>query len=89
MNSRTARFFHEHVLVKEPRTEARTPWHHDLPYYCIDGTHTVSFWTVLDPVPRSICLQLVAGLPPLGESRFTRPSSSASRTSARERCLTR
>ena len=47
MDSATARFFHEHVLVKEPRTESRTPWHHDLPYYCIDGTQTVSFRTPL------------------------------------------
>lgn len=27
------RFFHEHVLVKEPGTEEVTPWHHDSPYY--------------------------------------------------------
>ena len=55
------RFFHEHVLVKEPRTEARTPWHHDLPYYCVEGEQTVSFWTPLDPVPRATCLELLAG----------------------------
>lgn len=59
--STQVRFFHEHVLVKEPQTEARTPWHHDLPYYCVEGEQTVSFWTPLDPVPRAVCLQLVAG----------------------------
>ena len=68
MESSSARFFHEHVLVKEPQTESRTPWHHDLPYYCIDGTHTVSFWTALDPVPRSMCLELVAGSHRWGKS---------------------
>ncbi len=68
MNSTTARFFHEHVLVKEPHTESRTPWHHDLPYYCIDGTQTVSFWTPLDPVPRSTCLELVVGSHRWGKS---------------------
>ena len=68
MDSATARFFHEHVLVKEPRTESRTPWHHDLPYYCIDGTQTVSFWTPLDPVPRSTCLELVVGSHRWGKS---------------------
>ena len=31
MQSSHARFFHEHVLVKEPGTEERTPWHHDQP----------------------------------------------------------
>ena len=68
MGSSTARFFHEHVLVKEPRTESRTPWHHDLPYYCIDGTQTVSFWTPLDPVPRPVCLELVVGSHRWGKS---------------------
>ena len=68
MDSTTARFFHEHVLVKEPHTESRTPWHHDLPYYCIDGTQTVSFWTPLDAVPRSICLELVVGSHRWGKS---------------------
>ena len=68
MESRTARFFHEHVLVKEPETESRTPWHHDLPYYCIDGTQTVSFWTALDPVPRPVCLELVVGSHRWGKS---------------------
>ena len=68
MDSSTARFFHEHVLVKEPQTESRTPWHHDLPYYCIDGTQTVSFWTPLDPVPRSVCLELVSGSHRWGKS---------------------
>ena len=68
MASGTARFFHEHVLVKEPQTESRTPWHHDLPYYCIDGTQCVSFWTPLDPVPRAVCLELVVGSHRWGKS---------------------
>ena len=72
MRSDTARFFHEHVLVKEPQTESRTPWHHDLPYYCIDGTQAVSFWTALDPVPRAVCLELVAGSHRWGKSFMPR-----------------
>ena len=68
MESNTARFFHEHVLVKEPLTESCTPWHHDLPYYCIDGTQCVSFWTPLDPVPRAVCLELVVGSHRWGKS---------------------
>ena len=61
MGSQQAQFFHEHVLVKEPGTEEPTPWHHDLPYYCVDGEQTVSLWTPLDPVPESVCPQFVAG----------------------------
>jgi ectoine hydroxylase-related dioxygenase (phytanoyl-CoA dioxygenase family) len=51
MGSTTSRFFHEHVLVKEPGTREITPWHHDQPYYCVDGDQSVSFWVPLDPVP--------------------------------------
>jgi len=72
MDSTTVRFFHEHVLVKEPRTESRTPWHHDLPYYCIDGTQCVSFWTALDAVPRAVSLELVVGSHLWGKSFMPR-----------------
>ena len=59
--SDTVVLFHEHVLVKEPATEERTPWHHDQPYYCVEGTQTCSLWIPLDPVPRETCVEFVAG----------------------------
>jgi ectoine hydroxylase-related dioxygenase (phytanoyl-CoA dioxygenase family) len=59
--SAEVRLFHDHVLVKEPGTTTRTPWHQDQPYYCIDGKQTVSFWIPLDPVPRESTLEFVAG----------------------------
>ena len=55
------RLFHDHLLVKEPGTLDRTPWHQDQPYYCIDGSQTVSFWIPLDPVARPSTLEFVAG----------------------------
>ena len=61
MGSTTAQFFHEHVLVKEPGSAEVTPWHHDYPYYCIEGRKTVSLWVALDPVPGSAALRFVAG----------------------------
>ena len=61
MRSRSARFFHEHVLVKEPGASERTPWHHDQPYYPIDGDQNVSMWIPLDPVPAESALRFVAG----------------------------
>lgn len=61
MGSRTAQLFHEHVLIKEPGTAMRTPWHHDMPYYNVQGEQTVSIWTSLDPVPRDCCPEFVAG----------------------------
>ncbi len=61
MRSQTARFFHDHVLVKEPGTSVVTPWHQDLPYYCVDGRQNVSFWITLDPVARETAMECVAG----------------------------
>ncbi len=61
MQSATVRFFHEHVLVKEPGTAEATPWHHDDPYYGIDGMQNVSMWIALDPVPATSGLQFIAG----------------------------
>jgi len=55
------RLHHDHVLVKEPGTRQRTPWHQDLPYYNVDGRQNVSVWFPVDPVPRSSTLELVAG----------------------------
>ena len=60
MDSSTAQFFHEHVLVKEPGTAKETPWHQDAPYYFVDGPQTVSFWVPIDPVSEAT-LRFVAG----------------------------
>lgn len=60
MQSRTAQFFHDHVLVKEPGTPKPTPWHQDSPYYFVEGTQTVSMWMPLDPV-REASLRMIAG----------------------------
>jgi len=61
MDSRTARLHHDHLLVKEPGTTLRTPWHQDQPFYNVDGFDTVSLWIPLDPVPRESTLEFVAG----------------------------
>ena len=61
MRSRSARFFHDHVLVKQPGTSIVTPWHHDQPYYCVESEQSVSFWTPLDPVSRDVVMECVAG----------------------------
>ena len=60
MQSRTAQFFHDHVLVKEPGTPKPTPWHQDAPYYFVNGTQTVSLWIPIDPV-RDASLRFIAG----------------------------
>jgi ectoine hydroxylase-related dioxygenase (phytanoyl-CoA dioxygenase family) len=61
MGSDKVNLYHEHVLVKEPGTLEKTPWHHDQPYYPVVGDHIVSLWIPLDPVPRQTCVEFVAG----------------------------
>ena len=61
MGSIKVNFFHEHVIVKSPGAEEPTPWHHDHPYYCIDGMDSCSLWVPLDPVPRKTAVEFIAG----------------------------
>lgn len=61
MQSQTARLYHDHMLVKEPGTRQKTPWHQDQPYYNIDGRQNVSMWIPVDPVRRHSTLEFVAG----------------------------
>ena len=61
MGAAEVRLFHEHVLVKQPGASTRTPWHHDQPYYCVDGAQTCSLWLTLDPVLRETAIEFVAG----------------------------
>ncbi len=59
--STAIRLHHDHILVKEPGTRQRTPWHQDQPYYNVDGVLNASMWMPVDPVPRSSTLEIVAG----------------------------
>ena len=61
MGASTVRLYHDHVLVKEPGTRQRTPWHQDQPYYNIDGRQNASMWFPVDPVSYESTLQFVAG----------------------------
>jgi ectoine hydroxylase-related dioxygenase (phytanoyl-CoA dioxygenase family) len=60
MGARAVQIFHEHLLIKAAGTAKATPWHQDMPYYCVQGQQVVSLWLALDPVPRTICPQFVA-----------------------------
>ncbi|NKB77499.1 MAG: phytanoyl-CoA dioxygenase [Gammaproteobacteria bacterium] len=70
--STSARIYHEHVLVKEPGTKEVTPWHHDLPYYGVNGNQLCSIWFPLDPVPQSACPEFVAGSHASGKMYYPR-----------------
>ena len=61
MRAASAQLFHEHVFCKEPGTQAPTPWHHDLPYYSVDGFQTVSIYIALDTIPEKTAIRFVRG----------------------------
>jgi ectoine hydroxylase-related dioxygenase (phytanoyl-CoA dioxygenase family) len=44
MGSSSVRFYFDHLLVKEPETEAPTPWHQDIPYWPFLGEQICSVW---------------------------------------------
>lgn len=50
--SRGIRLYNDHLLVKEPGTDAPTPWHQDGTYFRVTGEQIVSVWVGLDPVKR-------------------------------------
>lgn len=61
MQSQRIGFYHEHVLIKDPQNQKITPWHHDLPYYPIEGHDICSIWLPLDPIPKECSLRFVKG----------------------------
>ena len=61
MGASKAQFFHEHVFCKEPGTQQQTPWHQDLPYYCVDGRQTASIYVALDAIPEEVSVRFVRG----------------------------
>ncbi|MDP6873642.1 MAG: phytanoyl-CoA dioxygenase family protein [Alphaproteobacteria bacterium] len=61
MGAKSVNYYHDHLLVKEPGTQERTPWHHDQPYYPVEGWMVGSIWLPLDPVPEEICVDFIPG----------------------------
>ena len=44
MGSASARFYFDHLLVKEPGTKSPTPWHQDIGYWPFLGSQICSVW---------------------------------------------
>tara|TARA_Y100001970_G_C14233857_1_gene860565 strand:- start:2677 stop:3471 length:795 start_codon:yes stop_codon:yes gene_type:complete len=61
MSSKQVNIFHDHVLIKEPGSIKKTPWHQDQPYYCVDGKDNCSLWIPLDKVQKEICPEFISG----------------------------
>ncbi len=50
MRSSKVNIFFDQWLIKEPGTTTKTPWHHDMTYWPIDGFQISTLWLALDPV---------------------------------------
>lgn len=50
MRSSKVNIFFDQLLVKEPGTSDRTPWHHDMPYWPVWGQQICTVWLALDAV---------------------------------------
>jgi ectoine hydroxylase-related dioxygenase (phytanoyl-CoA dioxygenase family) len=61
MQSSKAQFFHDHAFMKSPGTQRATPWHQDLPYYCVDGKQSASVYVSLDQADADVAVQFVKG----------------------------
>ena len=61
MRSNCAQFFHEHVFMKEAGTQRPTPFHQDIPYYCVSGDQGISVYVALDPVDEEMSVKFVKG----------------------------
>lgn len=66
--------FFDQLLIKEPGTEERTPWHHDLPYWPVEGNQVCTLWLALDPVTaKSGAVEYIRGSHQYGERYHPRP----------------
>src|SRR4030095_9275764 len=61
MGASRVNFFYDQLLVKEPGTSERTPWHQDQPYWAISGYQVCSVWLPLDPISEDVCPEYVCG----------------------------
>ncbi len=50
MQSKKINIFFDQWLIKEPGTSLKTPWHHDMTYWPINGSQICTLWFALDPV---------------------------------------
>jgi len=50
MRSNKVNIFFDQWLIKEPGTTTKTPWHHDMTYWPIDGWQICTLWMALDSV---------------------------------------
>ena len=61
MRSKSVVFYFDFMLVKEPGTSAKTPWHYDEAYWPVRGNQMCNLWMVVEPTPVETTLRFVRG----------------------------
>ena len=61
LRSKTLLYYFDFMLVKEPGTSRKTPWHYDEAYWPISGAQICNLWTAVDPIPAETGLRFVRG----------------------------
>ena len=54
-------FYFDFMLVKEPGTSQKTPWHYDEAYWPVNGNQICNLWISLDHIPVETALRFVPG----------------------------
>ena len=61
MSASRVNLFFENIMVKGPHKQAPTPWHHDVPYWPVEGNQVCSVWMPLDPNNEHNRLRFIKG----------------------------
>ena len=61
LRSKSIIFYFDFMLVKEPGTSAKTPWHYDEAYWPISGSQMCNLWMVVEPTPVETTLRFLRG----------------------------
>ena len=61
MRSARVNLLHDALWIKEAGTSRRTPWHHDQPFYCMEGSKMCVVWLPVDDHSHEISLGLLKG----------------------------
>ncbi len=61
MRSTSLIFYFDFMLVKEPGTSRKTPWHYDEAYWPISGEQICNLWVAVDHIPIDTALRFVRG----------------------------
>ena len=61
MRSKSLIFYFDFMLVKEPGTSSKTPWHYDEAYWPVRGNQICNLWIALDHIPIETALRFVIG----------------------------